>query len=115
MTTTLAPAVPSMELLGQAAVDDAGKRSRGCAHPVRLVGSTTTINKHTGEVVASYSSDRELDGVTYRRCQNRRAAVCPSCSREYKGDAWHLLVCGLAGGKTGARGRWRSIRRRSRP
>jgi hypothetical protein len=21
-------------------------------------------------------------------------------SREYKGDAWHLLVCGLAGGKT---------------
>ena len=56
-------------------------------------------------MVASYSSDRELDGVTYRRCQNRRAAVCPSCSREYKGDAWHLLVCGLAGGKTGARGR----------
>ena len=48
MTTTLAPAVPSMELLGQAAVDDAGKRSRGCAHPVRLVGSTTTINQAHG-------------------------------------------------------------------
>ena len=30
---------------------------------------------------------------------NRRAAVCPSCSAEYKGDAWHLVVCGLVGGK----------------
>ena len=28
-----------------------------------------------------------------------RAAVCPSCSREYKGDAWHVIMCGLAGGK----------------
>ena len=39
------------------------------------------------------------DGYTYVRCGNRRAAVCPSCSREYKGDAWHVLMCGLAGGK----------------
>ncbi len=23
----------------------------------------------------------------------------PSCSAEYKGDAWHLILCGLAGGK----------------
>ena len=41
----------------------------------------------------------ELDGYTYARCGNRRASVCPSCSHEYKGDAWHLLVCGLAGGR----------------
>ena len=33
------------------------------------------------------------------RCGNRRAEVCPSCSAEYKGDAWHLILCGLAGGK----------------
>jgi hypothetical protein len=37
--------------------------------------------------------------VTYKRCQDRRAARCESCSREYRGDAWHLVVCGLAGGK----------------
>ncbi|HET6952571.1 MAG TPA: replication initiator [Acidimicrobiales bacterium] len=24
---------------------------------------------------------------------------CDSCSREYKGDAWHLLSAGLTGGK----------------
>ena len=53
----------------------------------------------TGEVTETYSSTRELDGTTYVRCGNRRASVCPTCSHEYKGDAWHLLVCGLAGGK----------------
>ncbi len=25
--------------------------------------------------------------------------MCPSCSREYKGDAWHVLMCELTGGK----------------
>jgi hypothetical protein len=37
--------------------------------------------------------------VTYKRCQDRRAARYESCSHEYRGDAWHLVVCGLAGGK----------------
>lgn len=46
-----------------------------------------------------YDSAQELDGHTYVKCGDRRARVCPSCSREYKGDAWHLLLCGLAGGK----------------
>src|SRR4029079_377586 len=53
----------------------------------------------TGEIHEQYSSASELDGHTYVRCGNRRASVCPTCSHEYKGDAWHLLVCGLAGGK----------------
>jgi hypothetical protein len=66
---------------------------------VRLVGSTVVVNKSTGEVGHSYSSSQELDGTTYVRCGNRRAEVCPSCSAEYKGDAWHLILCGLAGGK----------------
>ncbi|GAB3763063.1 hypothetical protein FB382_001312 [Nocardioides ginsengisegetis] len=57
------------------------------------------VDKGTGEVVERYSSADELDGHTYVRCGNRRASVCPTCSHEYKGDAWHLLVCGLAGGK----------------
>ncbi|WP_051425720.1 replication initiator [Jiangella gansuensis] len=78
----------------------AGEQARGCVNPIRLTGSSTTVHAATGEVVRTYSSDDEPDGHTYVRCGNRRAAVCPSCSREYKGDAWHLLSCGLAGGKT---------------
>ncbi|HEU4511865.1 MAG TPA: replication initiator [Nocardioidaceae bacterium] len=81
-------------LLADAGVGDAEKRGRGCARPVRLVGSTTVLNRSTGEIGHSYSSSQELDGTTYVRCGNRRAEVCPSCSAEYKGDAWHLILCG---------------------
>lgn len=87
------------ELLGQAGQADAEKRVRGCAHPVRLNGATTLVDTVSGEVLPVYASADELDGVTYVRCGNRREAVCPSCSREYKHDAWHLLACGLQGGK----------------
>jgi hypothetical protein len=71
---------------------------RNCSHPVRLSGSSDTIDTATGEVLASYSSNSEPDGVTYVRCGNRRASVCPSCSHEYKGDVWHVLIAGAAGG-----------------
>ena len=57
------------------------------------------VDPATGRLRSSYASADELDGYTYVRCGNRRSAVCPSCSREYKGDAWHVLMCGLAGGK----------------
>jgi hypothetical protein len=86
-------------LVGEAGLADAEKRARGCARPVRLVGATSLVDHDTGEIRPVYSSTSELDSITYVRCGNRRAAVCPSCSREYKGDAWHLLMCGLAGGK----------------
>ena len=71
---------------------------RACSRPVRLVGGSDTINPTTGEVLGSYSSTVEPDGVTYVRCGNRRASVCPSCSHEYKGDVWHVLMAGAAGG-----------------
>src|SRR4051812_6600169 len=71
---------------------------RSCSHPVRLVGATDTIDTRTGEVLASYTSTSEPDGVTYVRCGNRRASVCPSCSHEYKGDVWHVLMAGAARG-----------------
>ena len=86
-------------LLGEAGRASAEKRSGGCLRPVRLHGATSLVNTSTGEITESYSSGQELDGTTYVRCSNRRASVCPTCSHEYKGDAWHLLVCGLAGGK----------------
>jgi hypothetical protein len=72
-----------------------------CAHPVRLRGGATTLDATTGEVLSSYDTATEPDGVTYVRCGNRRAAICPSCSREYKGDMWHLLAAGAGGGMKG--------------
>ena len=85
--------------LGEAGVESAVERGRGCVKPVRLRGSRHLVNTETGELTKVYSSADELDGITYVKCGNRRAAVCPTCSHEYKGDAWHLFMCGLAGGK----------------
>ena len=72
-----------------------------CARPVRLRGHATTLDRRTGEVLSRYDSSAEPDGVLYKRCGNRRASVCPSCSHEYKGDMWHLLAAGAAGGMKG--------------
>lgn len=99
MTATRRDAGPTDSLLGSAGLESAERRASGCARPVRLQGSKQLVNPATGEVQTLYSSAGELDGHTYVRCNNRRASVCPTCSREYKGDAWHLLMCGLAGGK----------------
>jgi hypothetical protein len=72
-----------------------------CSRPVRLRGASTTIDSETGEVLSAYDSASEPDGITYLRCGNRRAAACPSCSHEYKGDMWHLLAAGAGGGLKG--------------
>jgi hypothetical protein len=97
--TTVASPIAVEHVAAAAGLHDAETRARGCSRPIRLIGSTTRVDQTTGELLGSYRSAEELDGHTYVRCQNRRATVCPSCSREYKGDAWHLLMCGLAGGK----------------
>jgi hypothetical protein len=86
-------------VFAQASIEVATRRSGGCVRPVRLRGRKELVNTTTGELTPLYDSADEFDGQTYTRCGNRRAAVCPTCSHEYKGDAWHLLVCGLAGGK----------------
>jgi hypothetical protein len=67
-----------------AEVDQAGL----CAHPVRLRG--LILHRATGELV-------EADLVV--ACKDRRAAVCPSCSRLYRADAWQLVAAGIRGGK----------------
>ncbi|MGH9260518.1 MAG: replication initiator, partial [Acidimicrobiales bacterium] len=74
-------AVPPMAVIGAVARDDADKRVRGCSRPVRLVGSTIRIDAATGQVLDRYSSSQELDGYTWVRCGDRRAARCESCSR----------------------------------
>jgi len=71
-----------------------------CSRPVRLRGKTVT-HAPDGRVVGEYATEREPDQVAYVRCGNRRAAVCPSCSHEYKGDMWQLLYAGAAGGRKG--------------
>lgn len=93
---TITTAAPTASFFGGVAVDAAVERAGGCARPIRLRGATSLVNTTTGEVRETYSSSRELDGHTYVKCGNRRASECPTCSHEYKGDAWHLLVCGLA-------------------
>lgn len=69
-----------------------------CSNPIRVVGSSETIEPTTGVVLRSYSSASEPDGITYLRCGNRRRAVCESCSHQYQGDVYHVIMAGAAGG-----------------
>ncbi|MGL6234934.1 MAG: replication initiator [Segniliparus sp.] len=54
-----------------------------CACPVQLAGT----------------DDDGKSLVAFSRCNNRRAAVCPSCSRLYGGDVYQLVHAGLFGGR----------------
>ncbi len=53
-----------------------------CAHPIQLSGADTAGHRHT----------------VWTRCNNRRNAVCPSCSDLYARDTWQLVHAGAAGG-----------------
>ena len=79
---------------------DAMARVGNCAHPIRLRGSSMRIDPATGEILSSYSSSDQPLGVTYICCGNRRASVCPACSRVYAADVFHLIRAGVTGGKT---------------
>jgi hypothetical protein len=70
-----------------------------CSSPVRLVGHSVAVDRTSGEVVRQYASADEPSGVTFVRCGNRRADRCPSCSRLYAADTFHLIRAGVAGGK----------------
>ncbi|WP_235882490.1 replication initiator [Streptomyces apricus] len=71
----------------------------GCAHPVHLSGSTTTLNGATGEILRHYDTRDEPGERLSVRCRNRRATVCAPCSRLHAGDTFHLVRAGLIGGK----------------
>jgi hypothetical protein len=66
----------------------------GCAHPVRLRGSST-ITTTDGTVLA------QRTGEVWAPCGNRRDTVCPACSDRYAADAFHLIRAGLAGNERG--------------
>lgn len=76
-----------------------GQKTGWCRHPVRLVGSSVTVEANTGEVHRSFSSDALPDRTLLKACGQRRATVCPSCSATYRTDAFHLVAAGLRGGK----------------
>ena len=91
------------ELIGAREFDarsEALSRVGNCARPIRLRGQTTTVDVRTGEILASYSSESQPLGLTHVRCGNRRAEACPSCSRLYAADMFHLIRAGVTGGKT---------------
>jgi len=71
-----------------------------CSHPIRLQGTSTTVDAGTGEVLGEYSSADAPLGVLLRPCGNRRADVCPACSRTYARDTFAMIRSGLMGGKT---------------
>ncbi|MFI9646142.1 replication initiator [Streptomyces sp. NPDC052040] len=71
----------------------------GCAHPVHLSGSTTTLDGTIGEILHHYDTRTEPGERLLVRCRNRRATVCPACSRLHAGDTFHLVRAGLLGGK----------------
>jgi hypothetical protein len=107
MTAVALPAGPVLgDVLKRAADPDEWERferqlrSTGyCRRPVRLRGRVDSVDVTTGEVVASYSTDREPDGTLLKCCGNRREAVCPSCAHVYRGDAYQLVASGMRGGK----------------
>ncbi|MDQ1295026.1 MAG: hypothetical protein QG608_2911 [Actinomycetota bacterium] len=74
------------------------ERIGGCSHPRKFRGSTRWVDG-AGRVVREFTSGSLPGGVLLAPCQNRRASRCPSCSRVYRGDVYHLVRAGLTGGK----------------
>nr|WP_093840173.1 replication initiator [Streptomyces aidingensis] len=70
-----------------------------CTHPIHLAGSTTVHDRATGEVLHHYDTTGEPGERLLIRCRNRRASICPTCSRLHAGDTYHLVRAGLTGGR----------------
>ncbi|GAA2956344.1 replication initiator protein RepSA [Streptomyces enissocaesilis] len=73
------------------------RRTGGCSDPIHLTGTTVTRDRHTGDVLYSYSTVDEPGGRLRVACGNRRASRCPSCAWTYAGDVYHLMRAGISG------------------
>ena len=82
------------------AFSEAAARVGNCAHPIRLHGHSHTVDRATGAVVGTFTSDDAPLGVVMVPCGNRRATVCPACSRTYAADTFQMIRSGVSGGKT---------------
>lgn len=49
--------------------------TRGCSAPIRLVGSSATVDAATGEVLSTYSTWDEPNEYLLTACGNRRASA----------------------------------------
>ena len=76
-----------------------GEQCGWCSHPIRLVGSSVSVDASTGELLRSYSTNDEPGGVLLKACGTRRATRCPSCAALYASDARMLVRAGMSGGK----------------
>jgi hypothetical protein len=73
-----------------------------CTAPIRLAGEMYTVRRtgpNAAEVLEHRTTATMPDGVIYKPCGNRRATVCPACSRRYQRDAYQVVRAGLVGGK----------------
>lgn len=75
------------------------ERLKGCTRPVQLTGYSATLNADTGEALHVFTTEDHPTGRLLLPCGNRRASRCPSCSRLYAADTYHLIKAGLSGGK----------------
>ncbi|GAA4456145.1 replication initiator [Phytohabitans houttuyneae] len=70
-----------------------------CMRPIRLAGTSLTVDAATGRVLVTVDTAGMPDGVIYKPCGNRRETVCPACSKRYQRDAYHVVRTGLVGGR----------------
>ena len=82
-----------------ASFNDQGERCGWCSHPIRLIGAVASVDRTTGEILRTYSTNDEPDGVLLKACGTRRATRCPSCAATYGADARMLVRAGMSGGK----------------
>src|SRR5690242_2550149 len=78
------------------------RAAAGCTRPIRLIGDLFTVRRtgpDTAVVLDQAHTDELPDAAIYKACGNRRATVCPACSRVYQYDAYQLIRAGLVGGK----------------
>src|SRR5215467_1791180 len=79
------------------------KPAAGCAHPIRLYGDMyrVAVNHTTGQwrILWQASTQDMPDGIIYKPCGNRRATVCPHCSKIYQRDAYQIVRSLMVGGK----------------
>jgi hypothetical protein len=70
-----------------------------CLHPVRLRGRIRQVDKATGEVRETYTTEHEPDQTLLKACGCRWETRCPSCSATKRADSYQLVAAGLRGGK----------------
>ncbi|MET9342682.1 replication initiator [Nonomuraea sp. NPDC003804] len=75
------------------------RRTGGCRQPIHLRGKVQHIDQMTSELLHSYSTHLEPNGVLRVPCKTRRATRCPACAEVYRADTYQLIRAGLVGGK----------------